>query len=199
MAEKQALYKNPNGELEEIGNNDLDGLASVRTAKVIAENNTGSTILAGTPVREINGSGDGTYFFIEEIPAGSREFLGITAEDIGTNSQGEIIVLGYAPYDTSPYIPATKIYIDFDGSIKTEEPLQDHIYLGIAKDSLVSGTIYLPSQNGFFETRNYKKSSVDAGKNFIIPSGNQSMYCGNFTIETGSNVTVELNAELCVL
>lgn len=199
MAEKQAIEKNSNGVYEQVSKTDLDGLASVRTAKVRVKNTTASPILAGTPVREINGSGDGTFFFIEAAPIGSREFLGITNELIAVNDEGEVVVMGYSRYNTSAFTPGDKIYIDFDGSIVTQEPLQDHIYLGIAKDSLVLGTIYLPPDRGFKETRNYKKSTIPDSETLTIPDDHQASYCGFVNIGVDSEIRIEDNAELCII
>ncbi len=200
MARKQALQCGQNnGELIEVSASDLDGLDSVRTVKVRCKNTTGATITQGSLVRERNGFGDGTFFFIEPVTGASEFYLGIADTDILNNGEGEVIIIGRAPYDTSPYAPGTQLYYNFDGSIVTAKPLEDHIFIGITIDSLVAGLISIPREAGFYESKHYKPSGTPDNVDLTIPSGNQAIYCGVFTIGANSVVTKEANAELCIL
>lgn len=160
------------------------------------KNVTGGLIPAGTPVTAKNG--DGTILFIEPLVNGDQ-FFGITNDSISINSEGLVVILGEAPYDTSPAAPGSHFYIDYDNSVKNQRPLQDHTYLGVSIDSLLSGKLFIANDAGYVETRNYKPNAIPDGRVQVIPTGNQALYCGLYSIGTGSEACIESNAELCIV
>ena len=149
MAVKSPVYIDANGNIREVSSTDPDGIGPVRTVRVRVKNNSGSLISAGALVK--TAGSDGALIQVTPLVAGDLEFFGVVEANIANTAEGEVIVMGFVPYDTSPYTAGDKLYYNAAGSIVTTAPTETHIYLGVTVDDAASGFFYIPREAGVVE------------------------------------------------
>lgn len=186
------------------------GVAASSASSLITEvyNNTASTIPKGSVVYIDGGHGNlpTISLAIANGESGSSKTYGITATNISSNNNGNVVVIGsLIDFDTNQFgvVEGTTLYLSpsTSGAMTTTKPLAPNHLVSVGKivrNANTQGVIQVNIQNGFElgELHNVSTNGTsdgqflryNLGSGLWIPSSS-----GNFTILTVNNTGVSVS------
>ena len=174
---------------------DLTGAIHVQ-----GKNDSGGTLTKGTPVYISGQSGDGQQFTISAADSdgdGTMPAIGVLAEDVNNNAQGDIVTHGkLIGIDTSSFTVGDELFIGSGGTLVNTPPTGEaNLLQKIAKVVRVhasSGQIYIMGAG-----RTNAVPNLDEGKIFAGDANNQAVTTDVIDVNIASGL-VTINDDLTV-
>jgi len=186
LADRIIYSKTTGGTVIEMGVTDASSI--LETAK----NVSGGTLTAGTPVYQSGTSGNAIEVQQADADTSSMPAIGILAEDIADQAEGDIVLLGFLQgIDTSSFSAGDTLYVSATGTLANTPPTGES-----AKIQNIGKVIKVHATNGSILVTGAGRSNatpnLNDGKFFLGNSSNQAV-TATFDTEVANTPSVSAN------